>query len=84
MPDDSTNRRTMQTRKTTNLARRPWLVGLASLALTLGCLRTRTPSVATNSPAPQFSLPDSTGKQVSLAELTANGPAIVTFYRGYW
>lgn len=34
--------------------------------------------------APDFSLPDSTGKVVSLSRLLARGPAVVTFYRGGW
>jgi peroxiredoxin len=34
--------------------------------------------------APDFSLPDSTGKVVSLSSLLARGPAVVTFYRGGW
>lgn len=35
-------------------------------------------------PAPAFSLPDDEGNLVSLADLLARGPAIVTFYRGVW
>lgn len=31
-----------------------------------------------------FSLPDSLGSNVSLDQLVANGPAIVTFFRGMW
>jgi len=58
-------------------------VGLTA-SLGIACVRTRAPSVATNTPAPAFSLPDSAGKSVSLAELTAKGPAVVVFYRGYW
>ncbi len=34
--------------------------------------------------APDFSLPDSHGKAVSLSGLLARGPAVVTFYRGGW
>jgi peroxiredoxin len=34
--------------------------------------------------APDFSLPDSTGKVVTLSGLLARGPAVVTFYRGGW
>ncbi|WP_411825587.1 peroxiredoxin-like family protein [Luteolibacter sp. AS25] len=34
--------------------------------------------------APQFELPDAAGKVVSLAELLAKGPVVVTFYRGSW
>jgi hypothetical protein len=65
-------------------ARRVFL--LASLVTVFGvaCLKTRTPSIATRAPAPAFSLTDTTGKQVSLAEMTAHGPAVVVFYRGYW
>ncbi len=67
------------------LVRRSFFLMTLLLALfSVACLRTRTPTVATNAPAPAFSLSDSAGKQVSLAELTANGPAVITFYRGYW
>jgi len=34
--------------------------------------------------AADFSLPDSTGTTVTLAGLTAHGPAVLVFYRGYW
>ena len=33
---------------------------------------------------PEFSLPDATGKQVSLKELLAKGPLLISFYRGGW
>lgn len=35
-------------------------------------------------PAPAFSLPDQEGRTVTLAELEADGPAVVVFYRGHW
>jgi hypothetical protein len=34
--------------------------------------------------APDFSLPNVRGESVSLAEVLAKGPAVVTFYRGHW
>src|SRR5260370_11441566 len=34
--------------------------------------------------APDFALPDSRGRQVSLAAVLRAGPAVVTFYRGGW
>ncbi len=61
-----------------------FLLTLLAALFSTACLHTRTPSVATSAPAPAFSLSDSAGKQVSLAELTKNGPAVITFYRGYW
>jgi hypothetical protein len=33
---------------------------------------------------PPFMLPDDTGRIVSLAELLADGPAVITFHRGHW
>jgi peroxiredoxin len=33
---------------------------------------------------PDFSLSDATGKQVSLKELLAKGPLLISFYRGGW
>jgi peroxiredoxin len=34
--------------------------------------------------APAFSLPDARGSDVALRDLLAQGPAVVTFYRGGW
>ncbi len=34
--------------------------------------------------APEFSLPDQNGAQVSLRELLARGPVVLTFFRGGW
>ena len=33
---------------------------------------------------PLFVLPDETGRMVSLTDLLAQGPAVVTFHRGHW
>jgi len=35
-------------------------------------------------PAPDFTLPNATGKPVTLAELRASGPVVLSFYRGRW
>ena len=34
--------------------------------------------------APDFSLQDGNGKQISLEALLAKGPAVLSFYRGKW
>jgi peroxiredoxin len=34
--------------------------------------------------APAFSLPNAAGKSVALTDLIANGPVIISFYRGIW
>ena len=34
--------------------------------------------------APQFTLPNYDGQAVSLGDLTASGPVIISFYRGRW
>ncbi|MER5353129.1 peroxiredoxin-like family protein [Kitasatospora sp. NPDC002551] len=34
--------------------------------------------------APSFALPSATGRSVELAELLADGPVVLTFYRGAW
>jgi peroxiredoxin len=34
--------------------------------------------------APRFTLPDATGELVALDDLLANGPVVLTFYRGAW
>lgn len=40
--------------------------------------------VPTGSPAYDFVLPNTVGREVRLSTVTANGPAVVTFYRGAW
>lgn len=37
-----------------------------------------------NHQAPEFKLPNQKGESVSLADLLAKGPVVVTFYRGSW
>ena len=34
--------------------------------------------------APDFTLPSADGQSVSLAELRARGPVVLSFYRGRW
>ncbi len=34
--------------------------------------------------APEFSLPNATGKSIALSTLLQQGPVVVTFYRGVW
>ncbi len=34
--------------------------------------------------APDFALPDSTGRTVSLGDLRGHGPVVLSFYRGRW
>jgi hypothetical protein len=47
-------------------------------------LSTRGPGVVASGTAADFSLPDDAGKAVTLAALTAHGPAVLVFYRGHW
>ncbi len=42
------------------------------------------PGLAVGDRAPDFTLPDALGRPLSLADLLAEGPAVVTFYRGEW
>ncbi len=35
-------------------------------------------------PAPDFTLPNAAGRAVSLTELRARGPVVLSFYRGRW
>ncbi|MFC8342414.1 peroxiredoxin-like family protein [Streptomyces sp. NPDC057280] len=46
--------------------------GQADRALTVG------------TPAPRFSLPSATGQTLTLDDLLAQGPVVLTFYRGAW
>jgi peroxiredoxin len=42
------------------------------------------PGLAVGDTAPTFTLSDAVGNQVALADLLAEGPVVVTFYRGEW
>ena len=44
----------------------------------------RAGSVVAKDTAPDFSLPDQAGNTTSLAALTARGPLVIVFYRGFW
>jgi hypothetical protein len=35
-------------------------------------------------PAPDFALPNASGRSISLEELRARGPVVLSFYRGRW
>jgi peroxiredoxin len=41
-------------------------------------------SLAVGASAPDFTLPDATGVEVRLSDLTAAGPVVISFYRGGW
>ncbi|WP_369215969.1 peroxiredoxin-like family protein [Streptomyces flavofungini] len=41
-------------------------------------------ALSTGDPAPRFTLPAATGDEVSLDALLAEGPVVLTFYRGAW
>jgi peroxiredoxin len=41
-------------------------------------------SVKVGEKAPDFTLPDVFGKQITLSDLLKQGPVVVTFYRGEW
>jgi hypothetical protein len=56
----------------------------AAGAASSGCLSTRGPVVPQGSPAPPFSLKSHLGTAISLDSLTATGPAVIVFYRGFW
>ena len=42
------------------------------------------PGLAVGDQAPDFTLLDAVGESVTLSELLANGPVVLTFYRGEW
>jgi hypothetical protein len=60
----------------------------AVLLLTSGCITglevSRPSTLATNAPAPNFSLHSQHDDIVTLGDATRNGPAVFVFYRGYW
>lgn len=41
-------------------------------------------ALAKNAKAPDFSLPDTQGRPITLSSLLAKGPVVLTFYRGGW
>lgn len=43
-----------------------------------------TRALAAGDRAPRFALPSATGRTVSLDDLLADGPVVLTFYRGAW
>ena len=43
-----------------------------------------TTTLSSGDPAPAFALQDPAGAEVTLASLTASGPAVLVFYRGDW
>jgi hypothetical protein len=40
--------------------------------------------VKVGQPAPDFTLPNTAGVAVRLADLCARGPVVLSFYRGHW
>jgi len=58
------------------------IVGAAGKALAESVPNRKTPKAGDSLPA--FSLVGSKGDQVSLANLTAGGPLVVTLFRGMW
>ena len=62
------------------------VVTVASLAVA-GCfprIETREPPVEATEQVLDFELTDTEGRTHRLSEMTADGPAVVVFYRGYW
>lgn len=72
------------------MRRRAWIqagmVAALGPATTLlgACLSTRGPVVPTGTTAPSFTLKSHLGTDVSLEGITASGPAMIVFYRGFW
>jgi AhpC/TSA family len=70
-----------------------WLaLGLSSLLLVGGAwfnfVAARVPDTPTalrvGEPPPDFTLPDASGRPVSLADYRGQKPVVLVFYRGYW
>ena len=70
-----------------------WLVlGFTGLLLVAGAwfnfVAARVPATPTalhvGERAPDFTLPDATGRPVSLADYRGKKPVVIVFYRGYW
>jgi hypothetical protein len=70
-----------------------WLaLGLSSLLLVTGAwfnfVAARVPDIPTTlrvgERPPDFTLPDATGRPVSLGDYRGKKPVVIVFYRGYW
>jgi len=70
-----------------------WAVLVLSVMLVLGgaafnFVLARIPAVQTTlrvgERAPEFTLPDATGRPVALADYRGKKPVVIVFYRGYW
>jgi hypothetical protein len=67
-------------------------LGLSSVLLAAGAwynfVAARVPDAPTalqlGERAPDFTLPDATGRPVSLADYRGRKPVVLVFYRGYW
>ena len=59
---------------------------VVALVATAGCgtLQSRGEPLTAADEAAPFSLTSHTGETVTLGDLTADGPAVVVFYRGFW
>jgi hypothetical protein len=66
------------------MLRRTLLLFALSLVVSCGKLTPRSKGPPARASAPAFTLAAHTGEQVSLADLTKSGPAVLVFYRGYW
>lgn len=60
------------------------VLGVVAAALVYKPLHRRAGTVVAAGLAPDFALTDANGASVSLASLTARGPAVLVFYRGFW
>jgi cytochrome oxidase Cu insertion factor (SCO1/SenC/PrrC family) len=60
------------------------VLGALSAFLAYRPIARRQGLVVAAAQAPEFSLEDQNGATVTLASLTANGPAVLVFYRGFW
>ncbi len=67
-------------------------LGFTSLVLVAGAwfnfVFTQVPDTPTalrvGEPAPDFTLPDASGRSVTLADYRGKKPVVLVFYRGYW
>lgn len=67
-----------------------WMKALAFLIVLFGIggcgyfIKPRGEVMPVQAKAPEFSLLDQNGKQVSLRKLLSRGPVVIVFYRGHW
>lgn len=74
----------MKPRSSTPLPADPWEAPTNALVAQLRARKVGSNAPRLNQPFPDFTLPDTQGRHVSLADLIVSGPIVLSFLRGRW